>query len=101
MTELNWSTQLSEKQRFNLAKIRQPSYTMADIPTEDIPAALVSLRAAADCIYGMCCFQDEPERNLRTALRVIEHVQGDLDDARAAVRAALLKEKLDDFLTSY
>lgn len=88
MTELNWSAQLGEKERANLNEIRLPNYTMADIPTENTPAALVSLRAAADCIYGMC-FQDEPELNLRTALRVIQHVRGDLDDAKAAVETAL------------
>ena len=87
MTDL-WSTQSGEKQRVDLAKVRLPRCAMADVPVEDLPAALVSLRAVADCIYGMC-FQGEPERDLRTALRVMEYAQADLDDARTAVEAAL------------
>lgn len=97
MTEINASEKipgwlakrLSDETLEGLRKIRRPNRTMADIPVEDLPAALVSLRAVADCIYGMC-FQGEPERDLRMALRVIEHIQGDLDDTRVAVRAALL-----------
>ena len=89
MTDLNWSTRLSEKQRADLAKVRPSRRAMADVPVEDLPAALVSLRAVADCIYSMC-FQGEPERDLRTALRIIEYAQADLDDAKTAVGAALL-----------
>ena len=83
--------QLQKDALKDLRKVQLPNCTLRDVPIEYLPDEWLSLRAAADCIYGMCFYGDH-KRNLQTALNIVAQAQSDLRDAEKEISAILSEE---------
>ena len=99
MTDIVWKTDERTRQRIvaEMAEIREPKGFLGDMNLSSIPGYLEYLAMAGRMIAGMAIYM-EPDVDLRNAMRVLEMVEEELEQARKDVEEALaaLEERKDD-----